>query len=61
MTTAKRTVELTDAQIAFLRTSLDYSAKQLHDATSPGLDPEHRRENDEMISAIRDALRAATA
>jgi len=55
-----RIVELTGEQIAFLRTSLEYSAKQFRDYDyGPSLHDfgrERRQEMDEMIASIRRAL-----
>ncbi|MEK6277746.1 MAG: hypothetical protein AABM29_07030 [Actinomycetota bacterium] len=60
MNTQKHTVQLTNEQIAFLRESLDYSAKAFRDAdyTPQGQEwaAEHRREREEMIADIRTAL-----
>ena len=53
-------VELTDEQIEFLRTSLDYSAKNFRNYDDgPDLHDfgrERRQEMDERIAAIRRAL-----
>ena len=57
---AKRTVELTAAQIAFLRRALDYSEHVMRDTS---YDPQveewarkHPSDPGETIAAIRDAL-----
>jgi hypothetical protein len=63
--TQRRTVELTVEQIAFLRESLNYSAKAFRDSSYEGMDPawvaQHRREKDEMITSIREALSSASS
>lgn len=57
-------VALTAAQIAFIRESLKYSAKQLRDYSYAGQDPQwvakHRQEQEAMLDSIRAALSAAT-
>lgn len=64
MSIEKRTVQLTSAQIAFVRESLTYSAKAFRDAAYEGLDytwvAEHRRQNEETIASIRAALAVAS-
>lgn len=56
-------VQLTEDQVAFLREALTYSAKAFRDASYEGQDPEwirrQRREKDEMISSVREALNDA--
>lgn len=63
MSSTKRTVELTDEQIEFIRESLNYSAKAFRDASYEGQDPgwvaEHRQDRDALISSIREVLRDA--
>jgi hypothetical protein len=60
-----RTVELTDQQIAFLRTSLDYSAQRFRDhdygqdETIRKFGIERRAEADAVIASIRAAFSRA--
>jgi signal recognition particle subunit SEC65 len=59
----KRVVELDDKQIAFLLDQLPYAAKVIRDSAYPGMDPkwvaQHRAEHEQMITSLRQALRAA--
>jgi hypothetical protein len=62
---AVRSVNLTDEQIEFIRTSLDYSARSVREYDY-GSDPEmrqfgmkRRQEAADMIASIREALRKA--
>jgi hypothetical protein len=56
----KRTVELTDDQIAFLRESVDYSARAFREHDDRPLDQEcanqQRLERETMIASIHHAL-----
>jgi hypothetical protein len=56
----KRTIELTPEQIAFIGASLDYSARALRDYDHDPADREwatgHRRDQEEMIASIQEAL-----
>ena len=57
--------ELTDEQIAFVRESLNFSAKAFRNASYEGQDrewvAEHRSEREALITSIRDALGTARA
>lgn len=58
-------IAFTPAQIAFIRDSLNYTAKQFRDQSYAGQDPQwvakHRRENEAMLDSICTALSAATS
>jgi hypothetical protein len=63
MATGRRPIQLSDDQIDFIRTSLNYSAKALRDQPYDPLEDrnamlERRRRDEEMISSIKDALRS---
>ena len=63
MTSQTRIVELTHEQIAFVRESLNYSAKAFRNASYKGQDrkwvAQHRSERDALITSIRRARRRA--
>lgn len=63
MTATKRTVQLSDEQIAFIIASLDYSAERIRESAIQELDRGsalvRRRDYDEMITSIKQTLRDA--
>lgn len=60
----RRMAELTDEQIGFIGTSLDFSADKFRNYDYSPMDHrwamEHRREQIEMIASIREALKEAS-